>query len=180
MGKNHHSSSAEPQDLSEAQQARGYRGMSVDIKHADIGDPRGEAAYQKAFADAAKLNPPRVPNASFYTNSPSAKDFVAKRDRQLLGQNGPVPASTKTKKNPAFAAPIPDMHRLARDASQGRAHSQSHSPGSATSHQVNDEYGNGVVRGAQDFGSPRGFPGQGPPLLMEPQFGPTGPAKMLR
>jgi hypothetical protein len=177
MGKSRQKSIVDPTDMAQAQTRMGYRGPSVESYAMDSHDPAGEAAYQKAFADAAKMNPPRVPNPTLYTNSPTAQDFIRRKDQELELIPSRAPNSQgkrETYPNVSYDPAQRDMHRVAREALNGHVstthHPQpsltsSHASGRHTNQQPHDSRSNGV---------------QPPPLLMEPKFGPAGPERKLR
>jgi hypothetical protein len=48
----------------------------------DEDDEKGEAAYMKCFHESSKIG--RVPNASYFVNSPTARAYVEKRDKELF------------------------------------------------------------------------------------------------
>jgi hypothetical protein len=48
----------------------------------DHEDEKGEAAYMRCFHESSKIG--RVPNASFFVNSPTARAYVQKRDKELF------------------------------------------------------------------------------------------------
>ena len=171
MGKGRPETKIDPIDMAHAQTRMGYRGPSTEPYAMDHKDPTGEAAYQKAFADAAKMKPPRVPNADFYTNSPSAQDFIRTRDQKLFPPRSN--ATRETKPNVSYEPAQPDIHRVARNALNGLAPNTNHThPSPTTSH--------GGRHGAHQNHDPRSNGVQPPPLLMEPKFGPAGPDRKLR
>jgi hypothetical protein len=172
MGKTRPEIKTDPIDMAHTQTRMGYRGPPSTEHYAmDHKDPTGEAAYQKAFADAANMNPPRVPNADFYTNSPSAQDFIRKRDQKLFPPRSN--ATRETKPNVSYEPAQPDIHRVARNALNGAPPNTHHTnPSPTPSH--------GGRHSAHQNHDPRSKGGQPPPLLMEPKFGPVGPDRKLR
>lgn len=52
----------------------------LDVK--DDEDEKGEAAYMRCFHESSKIG--RVPNASYFVNSPTARAYVEKRDKELF------------------------------------------------------------------------------------------------
>lgn len=173
MGKGRPETKTDAIDMAQAQTRMGYRGPSVEPYAMDNHDPTGEAAYQKAFADAAKMKPPRVPNADFYTNSSSAQEFIRRRDQKLFPPRSN--ATRETKPNVSYEPPQPDIHRVARNALIGLAPSSHHTPSSPT-----NSHNSGGQQGAQQQHHSRSNGVQPPPLLMEPKFGPAGPDRKLR
>jgi len=109
--------------LSAAWQARGYRPETADTKPSTADDDEyGEAAYQRAFAEAAKHNPPRVPNPHHYPNSWSAQEYIRKRDQALDS----TVTTRRFRPNPCYVPPVIDIHRAARegkDPAQGPSQS---------------------------------------------------------
>jgi hypothetical protein len=177
--------------------SRGYQHPSEDTRHNQVEDPKGEEAYQRRFAEAAKLKPPRVPNAAFYENSPSAMEYLRKRDQELFSRSEAVSEPDQRQRNPNFVPISKDLHRASR-SSLSPAESASHpqplanpagraplamTPGAPTNQ-------SGQARASlprtsdpsQRFADPRQFQGQAPalPMTLEPSFGPTGPGRMLR
>ena len=173
MGKSRPDIKIDPVAMAQAQARMGYRGASAESYAMDQQDPTGEAAYQKAFADAAKMNPPRVPNADFYTNSPSAQEFIRRRDQKLFPPRSN--ATRETKPNVSYEPAQPDIHRVARNALNGLAPSSQHTQPSPTS-----SHGSMGRHDAQQSHESRPNALQPPPLLMEPKFGPAGPDRKLR
>src|SRR5271156_3144903 len=84
MGERRRIPGQAPSGMAQSWQERGYRGESVNPNPSYRDDPKGEEAYQKAFEAAARQNPPRVPNPHYYPNSPSACEYIRKRDQQLF------------------------------------------------------------------------------------------------
>jgi hypothetical protein len=168
MGKGRPEIKIDPIEMAQAQARMGYRGPASEPYAIDHKDPTGEAAYQKAFADAAKMKPARVPNADFYTNSPSAQDFIRRRDQKLFPPRSN--ATRETKPNVSYEPAQPDIHRVARNALNGPpAVSHTH-PTPINPH--------GGRHGAHQNHDPRSSGVQPPPLLMEPKFDPEGPRKL--
>jgi hypothetical protein len=175
--------------------SRGYRHPSEDTRHNQVEDPKGEEAYQRCFAEAAKLNPPRVPNAAFFENSPSAIEYLRKRDQELFPTSEAAPESDQRQRNPNFVPISRDLHRASRP-SLSPPESTSHPPSStnpASRAPVSMSGGAATNQGGQArvsmprttdtshrFADPRQYQGQVPPMTMEPSFGPTGPGRMLR
>lgn len=59
---------------------RGYRPEIAALQPRPNEDPKGEVAYQRAFAEAATSDPPRLPNPQKYPNSESAVAYMRQRD----------------------------------------------------------------------------------------------------
>lgn len=175
--------------------SRGYRHPSEDTRHNQVEDPKGEEAYQRCFAEAAKLNPPRVPNAAFFENSPSAIEYLRKRDQELFPTSEAASESDQRQRNPNFVPISKDLHRASRPSlspPESASHPQS-STNPASKAPVSMSGGAATNQGGQARASiprtpdtshrvadPRQYQGQVPPITMEPSFGPTGPGRMLR
>ena len=65
-----------PKDVTPFWTDRGYDETFVPTKPDPNEDPRGETAYQRAFYEAARSKPPRLPNPSHYPNSQSAREYM--------------------------------------------------------------------------------------------------------
>ena len=69
------------QQIPPAWSERGYVPLEqLDVK--DDQDEKGEAAYMRCFHESSKIG--RVPNASYFVNSPTARAYVEKRDKELF------------------------------------------------------------------------------------------------
>ncbi len=175
---------------------RGYRGMDEDIRPGQTEDPKGEEAYQRCFAEAARMKPPRVPNAAFFENSPSAMEYLRKRDRQLFSQTGASFDPEQRQRNPNFVPPPKDARRATRGSLSptGPTLQSVVSSGSQAAAQppitvarnikIEGQPSTPTMQPAdvnQRFVDPQYYQGQAPaPSVMEPTFGPTGPGRMLR
>ena len=82
--------------------------------NSDRHDPTEEAAYPKVFVDSAKTKPARVPNAGFFSSSPSAQDAIRRRNAELFPARSL--AKRKARPNASYESPQPDIHRQARNA----------------------------------------------------------------
>lgn len=171
MGKGRPEIKIDPEEMAQAQARMGYRGPSTEPYAIDHKDPTGEAAYQKAFAEAAKMKPARVPNADFYTNSSSAQEFIRRRDQKLFPPRSN--ATRETKQNVSYEPAQPDIHRVARNALNGPPPNSHHMHPSPTGP-------HGGRHGAHQNYDYRSNGAQPPPLLLEPKFGPAGPDRKLR
>lgn len=69
-----------PRDVRPYWVERGYRPEIAGLQPRPDEDPKGEVAYQRAFAEAAKSDPPRLPNPQKYPNSESAMSYMRQRD----------------------------------------------------------------------------------------------------
>lgn len=174
--------------------SRGYQQPSEETR---IEDPKGEEAYQKCFAEAAKLTPLRVPNAAYFENSPAAKEYLRKRDIELFSHGPAASESDQRQRNPNFVPISKDLHRASRSShspaeSASRPHSlvgpAGRAPGTGTASPATYQGGQAqafvprALDTSSKFADPRLYQGQVPPLPMtlEPAFGPTGPGRMLR
>ncbi|KAL9623017.1 MAG: hypothetical protein Q9160_002736 [Pyrenula sp. 1 TL-2023] len=162
-----------PQEWQHIWHERGW--INQDIKMEDQGsfDDRGEEAYQRCFAEAIKEN--RVPNPSFFTNSPSAQAYIRNRDKRLF------PGSNQ---DPNLQVPNPNFQRNARNSELSQAQSSPHSPASPVGQDPSSPEGeptNGHRPPGQRQAGDSKWPSQrrsnGP---LEPQVGPVGPPRMLR
>jgi hypothetical protein len=177
--------------------SRGYRQTPEDDRHGQVEDPKGEEAYQRCFAEAAKLKPPRVPNAAFFENSPSAREYVRKRDSELFTQREAASEADQRQRNPNFVPISKDLHRATR-SSLSPADSASHAQsivGPAGRSQGTMATGQNTNQSSQTqapmprtsdtsqrFADSRQYQDQTSslPTTLEPSFGPPGPGRMLR
>ena len=182
--------------------SRGYRPPNIDQNKGPLEDERGEEAYMRAFQEAEKIG--RVPNPAFFTNSLSAKDYIARRDAQLFGQasrDQNASDEPRRKPNPNYV-PILRAPNQSRNPIQAPTQSRSSLPPSLpsaaksptprptqvppTMQTATQTPASGKVQtlnghhATPRFADPRVYRGQVPPLIMEPTFGPVGPPKMLR
>ena len=184
-------------DMAKQWANRGYRHPSEDTRHRQVEDPKGEEAYQRSFAEFAKMKPARVPNAAFFENSPSAVEYLRRRDRELFSRNDAASEPEQRQRNPNFVPLSKDLHRApqtslspAESASrpQPLAGPASRAPASITAGVVTTQAGQGRAATPrtpdpnQRLADPRQYEGQTPglPTTLEPFFGPTGPGRMLR
>jgi hypothetical protein len=72
---------ASSQGIPPAWSKRGYV-PPEQLTASDENDDKGEAAYMRCFHESSKIG--RVPNASFFANSPSARAYLEKRDKELF------------------------------------------------------------------------------------------------
>lgn len=181
MGKNR-IKTPNPRDMTPVWEARGYRAESVESK-SEPEDPQGEEAYQKAFLSGAKLKPPRVPNPEFYPNSPSAQEYIKKRDQQLFPGGDSVVRPPPRLDSPG-APPSIHANRHATKSKQypsarsSPSQSQINGPSSPGDFGQRSSSG-GPVHSPTHFG-PRTPNGSRPPLHLEPNAAPLGPPRMLR
>lgn len=123
--------SDQPRDVTQYWIDRGYRpDLVIPPNPTANEDPLGEEAYQRAFAVASRSNPPRLPNPSYYPNSSSARDYLARKSGSL-----PASSSTSTSTSTETASSRPRLRNgLDPEASPiARAElSKSTSPASST------------------------------------------------
>ncbi|KIW19259.1 hypothetical protein PV08_03553 [Exophiala spinifera] len=84
---------------------RGYRPDLANAPQSPDEDPLGEIAYHRAFTRISAQTPGRVPNPSFFPNSPTALQFMKWKDQILFS---PKPAGDRTptqKPTPVSQAP---------------------------------------------------------------------------
>lgn len=72
------------QDLDRWWKESGYNPDLATQRRAPDEDPRGEVAYHRAFAEAAKIDPPRLPDPFLFPNSPTARKCLQQRDAKLF------------------------------------------------------------------------------------------------
>lgn len=78
---------ASPTDPHHPWVARGYRPDFARLArraHMEDQDPYGEVAYQRAFYEAIESKSRRIPDPVLYHNSPSAKDYIRRRDKAIF------------------------------------------------------------------------------------------------
>ena len=181
-------------DMATQWASRGYRHPSEDTRHAHVEDPKGEEAYQRSFAEFAKMKPPRVPNAAFFENSPSAIEYLRKRDQELFSQHEAAAEPDQRQRNPNFVPISKDLHRVSRSSispaesasrPQPMVSPASRAPVSMAVGAVTQQGGQGgaatprMAEINQRFADSQQYQGQ-TPMTLEPFFSPTGPSRMLR
>lgn len=77
-----------PRDVRPFWVERGYRPEIATSLPSPNEDPKGEEAYQRAFAETAKADPPRLPNPQWYPNSASAQAYIRRRDIDFMAPRG--------------------------------------------------------------------------------------------
>lgn len=77
-----------PRDVTPYWLERGYRPEIAALRPAPDEDLAGEEAYQRAFLELAQSSPPRLPNPSYYPNSPSAREWMRKQSMNFQGMRG--------------------------------------------------------------------------------------------
>lgn len=162
-----------PQQWQHIWQERGWINREVKIEDQDIVDDRGEEAYQRCFAEAIKKN--RVPNPSYFVNSPSAQEYIRNRDKRLFPGSFQDPNARGP--NPNFQASI----RSSDDPEEQQdptspASSRELDPSSPMAEKPNGHY-QPVQHTASEKVWPKNRETNGP---LEPQVGPVGPPRMLR
>ena len=140
----------------------------------DIEDQRGEAAYMRCFHESSKIG--RVPNAAFFVNSPTARAYIEKRDKELF----PV------KEVSTEMVPNPDMPAwpIRKDGPKSQ-------PGIMSSNNALPPHPLqplNILSLPELQQQPHQFPSVAPgsidqphiPWSIEPRTGATGPPRMLR
>lgn len=163
-------------DVRASWETRGFRADYLAIRQNDKDDdPYGELAYQRAFAEAAKKDPPRLPNPSHYPNSPSAQTFLQQRTKEFFNSR---PASDAP--NPKYESPIPDYWRAREEPSTPQQPQQTVMPPPPPPPPPSQQAGFVQVNG-------NAYPQQSPtssrtlPSPMEPKMGaPMGPPSRFR
>lgn len=173
------------------------RGFRVDLQailqktlNEPTPDPAGEEAYQKAFLTGFEQSG-RVPNPEYFPNSPSAQEYIKRRDNQIFRsrhngaqQRSPPPRAGAD--SPGTSA-ILDRNRLDGSLNyQLHAHSNGSSPspmyGSQSAQSPRSLYEQpaspiqGSSQGSQHIHQSR----DRLPLSLEPQAAPMGPPRMLK
>lgn len=164
---------------------RGYRPELASVEISPTEDPRGEIAYQRAFVEFATRK--RVPDPSLYPNSPSAQEYLKRKDEAIFSAKpgvvtsqasaqprSPLSASTS---RPQDRLPSPrndDAHHPSR---HGNGESRNDSGSSTPSRRTREHQLSPVPIGALQ---PEVL-AQGIPHTMEPKLNaPPGPSRMLR
>lgn len=163
-----------PQQWQTIWQERGWINREVKTEDPDFIDPRGEEAYQRRFAEAFKEN--RVPNPSFFTNSPSAQEYIRNRDKRLF------PGSFQ---DPKAQVPNPNFHHSIRSPDASQTPNNANSPGSSGGQDPSSPIGEPITNGhhpsdQQAIGKTAWPSQRGTNGPLEPQVGPAGPPRMLR
>lgn len=174
--------------MDSAWEARGYQqDLATDpTNFIESKDPKGEAAYQRAFAKAARQNPPRVPNPEYYPNSPSAQEYIRRRNRNFFSNKG-----SQAIPNPAFYPPIPDIHRVKsaddrklpidvdnRQSGPNHSSSSHHLSNSRPTHEISKTSPADVIMSDHSF---RPSPPISPPYSMsDANLNFSGPKKEIR
>ncbi|KIW31081.1 uncharacterized protein PV07_02763 [Cladophialophora immunda] len=185
-----------PRDPNHPWVARGYRpDVAYANRTAPIEDPYGEIAYQRAFAEAAESNSFRVPEPVLYHNSPSAREYIRRRDEPFFPVK-PTKSSNKSTSQPATptsantSASSPAKLPSPRNGSDsgfphGRADANlkvepgAPRPNASPSTKNIQQQSPRAIRPAAEQ-TPSHL-GNGLPWTLEPKIqAPSGPSKMLR
>lgn len=149
----------------------------VEVK--DDEDEKGEAAYMRCFHESSKIG--RVPNASYFVNSPTARAYVEKRDKELFpvreASDQPIPnpdmPSWLNKKEPFknHVAPVSESAITSSNA-------QPLSPSKTMTIQSSED----VPQPSQQIAPSVPVPIDQPhiPWSIEPRTGASGPPRMIR
>ncbi|KIW40525.1 uncharacterized protein PV06_07715 [Exophiala oligosperma] len=84
---------------------RGYRPDLANSPQSPNEDPLGEIAYHRAFTRISATTPGRVPNPSFFPNSPTASQFVKWKDQVLFSPKPSGDRNSTQRPTPVFHAP---------------------------------------------------------------------------
>ncbi|EXJ61831.1 hypothetical protein A1O7_02261 [Cladophialophora yegresii CBS 114405] len=192
-----------PTDPNHPWVARGYRPeFAYSVRKAPVQDPHGEIAYQRAFVEAAEAKYSRaegrlcrVPDPLLYYNSPSARDYIKRRDDAIFSakpRNGNPMSSTQPNTPSSIGTPMYSPGRRAspnysaNGGSTGRRTSvksdiepalsiANSSPNTRTADQVSPRPSRPHAEQYQPY-APKGLP-----LTLEPKLdAPAGPSRMLR
>lgn len=167
---------------------RGYRPELAALQPAPNEDPRGEQAYQRAFAEAAKADPPRLPNPQWYPNSPSAQDYMRKRNVDFLlprGSKRPgnelmdAQQDVRKQRDPDRSPSLPAAKQNGETNSMASFGTNTGLPGppSASVPRIADN----LVTSPLPLNTPSQQPFLAPRLtVLEPYCGPSGPVNKLR
>lgn len=166
------------QQIPPAWSERGYV-PPEHLEAKDDEDEKGEAAYMRCFHDSSKIG--RVPNASFFVNSPTARAYVEKRDKELF----PVKeVSGKLIPNPDMpfwlsSKEVPENHQPPVSESAGTSSNVQPLPPSKT---VTIPSSEEAQQQSQQIPPPALIPMDQPhiPWSIEPQTGARGPPRMIR
>ncbi|KIW70146.1 hypothetical protein PV04_02446 [Phialophora macrospora] len=192
-----------PMDPNHPWVARGYRPeFAYSVRKAPVEDPHGEIAYQRAFVEAAEAKNRRaearlcrVPDPQLYYNSPSAREYIKKRDDAIFSakpKNGPTksstqpntPSSTGTptyspgqRPSPGYAtnAALPPRRTSIKSDIELVPSIPSASPNQRHVDQVSPNPTRPPTEQYQSYAPHR------PPLTLEPKLdAPAGPSRMIR
>ena len=142
-------------------------------------DEKGEAAYMRCFHESSKIG--RVPNAAYFVNSPTARAYVEKRDKELF----PV------KEVSGKPIPNPDMPLWANRKEGSKIHHFSAPDGITLSSSVQPlppsktitiPFSQNVQPLPEQIPlfAPRSVDQPHIPWCVEPRTGATGPPRMIR
>ena len=167
--------------------ARGYRPDLALSRKSPSEDPKGEIAYQRAFAEAAKKKPTRFPDPSFYPNSPSAQECIKRRDEAIFSrkkrddprepsrQQPTTPTSIYTRTGGQDRFPSP-RHRDEPQYPPRSTSTLDAQVGPTTHHRSGHQFSPTAARPPEQHPYPLG-----PPMTLEPKLtAPSGPDRMLR
>jgi hypothetical protein len=198
MTKRHADSMADisPTDPNHPWVTRGYRpDFAYSVRKAPVEDQYGEIAYQRAFFEAAEAKSRRVPDPVLYHNSPSAREYIKRRDHAIFSvrprsinnkssSQPNTPSSTTTSNYSPGQLPSPHIianTELAARRTPIKAEFEpvlsitTSSPNNRRVQQVSPRPMRPPTEQYQPY-APHGLP-----LTLEPKLdAPSGPARMLR
>ncbi|KIV97362.1 hypothetical protein PV10_01123 [Exophiala mesophila] len=166
----------------------GYKPDAVPKRRAPDEDPRGEVAYHRAFAEAAKIHPPRLPDPFLFPNSPTARKCLQQRDEKLFPSRRPdqiqpgTPTSAMQPPYPArqfdsLPSPRDDIYRHSHASSNASQPEPTAYPGRFQS----SEHSRHVSSGSTGPEDRRTYPTGQAPATLEPKMdAPIGPPRMIR
>ncbi|KIW88262.1 uncharacterized protein Z519_11373 [Cladophialophora bantiana CBS 173.52] len=182
-----------PRDPNHPWVARGYRpDVAYANRSAPIEDPYGEIAYQRAFAEAAESNSIRVPEPILYHNSPSARDYIRRRDELFFSikpvkpnnKSGSQPATPTSANTSASSPGKPPSPKYSSESSFPHGRTDTNSkvepgpprPNASPSHKNVQQQSPRTIRpAAEQIPLVNGLP-----WTLEPKIHPSGPSRMLR
>ena len=164
--------------IPQAWSERGYV-PPEQLDRRDDEDEKGEAAYMRAFHESSKMD--RVPNAAFYVNSPTARAYIARRDKQLFAAkplsgilipNPDIPSWRRDKEKPKVQASSPTISMLPQQNTKPTLQSIT---STTPSPQNLQPYQHSISPSTAERTDHSNLP-----WSLEPRTGATGPPRMIR
>ena len=170
---------------------RGYRpDFAYAVRKAPVEDQYGEIAYQRALFEAAEARSRRIPDPVFYHNSPSAKEYIKRRDHALFsvkytnGRSASQPLTPSSTTTSTYSpSQLPSPHLSANGVARRTMIKAEYEPVlSVTSSSPSGRHPQQVSsRSMRPPTEHRSYAPHGLPLTLEPRLdAPSGPSKMLR